>query len=212
MTLRLLLLVLLIPAAAAAQQPSALDAIGDEVPGQGGDAVLPAGYRAVLWGISPLPMQHVRGVAMEELPAAEPEVKVLIEAPPPGERSAIATVKHWFWREKLYRVEVYYTSPLSKTEGRELQKRYESKYGEPQYAIKPLDPDFGPAKLPPGEERRWTWSDPFTIQSLQQDTRNDEWIMVRQSKVIEYQRLLENRRQREEGEAQTDKIKNLDID
>lgn len=191
-----------------------LDAIGNDIPGRGGDAVLPAGYRKVLWGIAPVPMQHVRGLAMEDLPTADRDVKLLIEAPPPGERSAIATVKYKFWREQLYRVEVFYAAPLTKKEGRELQQRFEAKYGTPEYSSKPLPRvHMDGVWVEPGEERTWVWSDPFTVQSLMVDTRTDAWNMVRQSRVIEYTRLVENRKEREVGaEASTDKIKNLEID
>ena len=170
--LPLLLALLLLPATAAAQ--NSIFGNPDDLPGEGGDAVLPAGYQGILWGISPEALMAVRGRAMEPLNTPDPHLTMLIESSPPGEEGGISTLKWKFWDRKLMEVAVFYSGPFTKREGRELRNKFVTKYGEALYkAVERERPPMLSTKVDwqSVQEETWTWQDPFTIQALHRRRR-----------------------------------------
>ena len=52
-------------------------------PGEGGDSVLPAGFKGVVWGASSEAIMAIRG-GMEVQATPDHHIRKLIELPPPG--------------------------------------------------------------------------------------------------------------------------------
>ncbi len=208
---RLLCLLLFLTAPALAQD--SIFGNPNDLPGEGGDAVLPAGYKAVRWGINPEALMAVRGRPMEPQNSADPHLQWLIESPPPGESGGIQTVKWKFWDGQLMEVQVHYRGPFTRREGRELRNKFVTRYGEAVY--KKTETERPPmlssrAAWDPIQEERWTWQDPFTIQMLRRTAADEVWTLVRQSRVLEAMRLLQDKREREE--ARSARVREIDLD
>ncbi len=210
--LRLLaLLALLLPASAAAQD--SIFGNPNDLPGEGGDAVLPSGYQDVLWGIAPDALMAVRGRPMEPQNVPDPHIKWLIEMPAPGEDGGVSTVKWKFWDDKLMEVQVFYKGPFTKREGRELRNKFVTKYGESAYKAREVARPAtmsSKAEWETIQEERWTWQDPFTVQMLQRTAKDEVWYVVRQSRVYEAMRLLQDKREREQ--ARSARVREIDLD
>lgn len=209
--LTLLLCLVLLPATAAAQD--SIFGNPNDLPGEGGDAVLPSGFRGVRWGISAEALMAVRGRPMEPLNAPDKHLTWLIESPPPGEEGGVTTVKWKFWDGRLMEVQVFYQGPFTRREGRELRNKFVTKYGEASYkkAEKERPPMLARnVAWDPVDEERWTWQDPFTIQMLRRTSKDEVWFLVRQSRVYEAMRLLQDKREREE--ARSAKVRGIDLD
>lgn len=210
---RLLVLVLtlaLVPLPAAAQT---IFGNPNDLPGEGGDAVLPSGYKGVRWGIAPAPLMAVRGRPMEPIKTPDPHVHWLIETPPVGESGGIQTVKWKFWDDKLMEVQVFYRGPFTSREGRELRNKFVTRYGEANYEKKERErPPFLAANVQwePTLEERWTWQDPYSVQMLRRMAEDENWLLVRQSRVYEAMRLLQDKREREQ--AKSAKVRAIDLD
>jgi hypothetical protein len=184
-----------------------------DLPGEGGDAVLPSGYKGVLWGIGPEALMAVRGHTMETLHATDPHLTWLIETPPAGESGGVQTVKWKFWDGKLMEAHIYYTGPFTKREGRELRNKFVTRYGETDYkAVERKRPQMLSSKVQwePVREERWTWQDPYTIQLLQRTAQDEVWFLVRQSRVYEAMRLLQDKREREDSKSA--RVREIDLD
>ncbi len=206
-----LLCLLLLPAPAAAQD--SIFGNPNDLPGEGGDAVLPSGYKGIRWGMGEAALAAVRGRPMEPQNTPDPHIKWLIESPPPGEQGGVSTVKWKFWDGKLMEVHVYYKGPFTRREGRELRNKFVTRYGEASY--KKLEKERPPmlstrVAWDPINEERWTWQDPFTIQVLRREAADEVWFLVRQSRVYEAMRLLQDKREREE--ARSARVREIDLD
>lgn len=207
-----LLLCSLLLAAPAAAQDSTFGNPAD-LPGEGGDAVLPSGYRDIRWGINPEALMAVRGRQMEPQNTPDPHIQWLIESPPPGEGGGVATVKWKFWDAKLMEAQIFFRGPFTRREGRELRNKFVTKYGEASY--KKSEKERPPMlsrniAWEPLNEERWTWQDPYTIQMLRRTVTDEVWFLVRQSRVYEAMRLLQDKREREQ--ARSAKVRGIDLD
>ncbi len=205
-----LLIALLIAAPAAAQK---LPTLGTDEPGLGGDAVLPAGYKDLRWGISPRSLMAVRGRAMETQNTSDPHLSWLIETPPPGESGGRTAVKWKFWDDKLIEVHVYFVEFPSRREGEQLMHKFQERYGDSKFERIMKDVDihgFDSLKKQPIAEERWTWQDPFTIQVLRRVVDDEQWTQVRQSRVYEAKRLLQDKKDR--AEARSERVRSIELD
>jgi len=177
------------------------------VPGQGGDAVLPAGFQEIRWGASVEILQVTHG-PLERRPSPKTDLELLIEAPAPGEPSR-NIVHYTLWRDQLLELRLYYQERLVGGEALDFVARVEEAYGAGEHSVtRGVNTPSGR----PGAviEERWVWEDPFTTQILLRDPETNEWSMVRRSRVLsEYQKASE---EREADQSRDDRIKSLPID
>jgi len=205
---RLALVTLLLVAAvpAIAQQAPALKTAGA---GEGGDAVLPAGYKSVVWGATPEIVMGIRGRGMEQQNTPNPHISWLIDAPQPGETENKEVSKWKFWDGRLAEVHVHYEGPFTRKEGRDLVGKFQRHYGEGKH-----DAIYGGTSRTHQTasiiEEWWTWEDPFTIQVLKYQAPDQSWIVIRHSRVFEDARRAQE--QRELEEARTSRVKEIELD
>lgn len=201
-----LLLLLLAAVPAAAQQVPELKS---PAAGEGGDAVLPAGYKSVVWGATPEITMGIRGRGMEPLNAANPHITWLIDAPQPGETDLKEVVKWKFWDGRLVETHVHYEGPFTRKEGRDLVGKFQRHYGEGKHdAIYTQTSTTHQTKSV--IEEWWTWEDPFTIQVLKYVKSDSSWIVIRHSRVLEDARRAQEQREREE--ARTRRVQGIELD
>ncbi len=207
----LLLIIALLPLPAAAQ--TSIFGNPNDLPGEGGRSVLPPGYQGILWGIGPEALVAVRGRPMESQNVPDPHIKWLIEVAPPGEDGGVATLKWKFWDDKLIEVHVYYRGPFTRREGRELRNKVVTRYGEAAYKAKKQErPPMLPSSAPwvPVQVEEWNWQDPYPVQMLHRTSHEEVWFLVRQSRVYEAMRLLQDKREREQ--ARSARVREIDLD
>ena len=184
------------------------EAVKPPAPGEGGDAVLSAGYRNVRWGINDVAMQHVLGKPLEMAPGMDHHRHWLIDTPPTNESTSKGVVKFHFWDSKLFEVKVYYN--LSAGDGKALLARFEEQNGEARHDT------VNEAALEYGQNERgvsaetWQWQDPFTLQVLRRDLKGEKWTLIRQSRVLDELRLAQERVERDD--KRSDKIDSIDLD
>jgi len=177
--------------------------------GEGGDAVLPAGYKSVVWGATPEIVQGIRDRVMEHTLAPNSHVTYLIDAPRPGETDIKEVVKWKFWDGALSEVHVHYEGPFTRKEGRDLVAKFERHYGEGKHEVVWSDtsPNHPTARI---IEEWWTWEDPFTIQMLKRLSEDQSWIVIRHSRVLELARRAQEERELEE--ARTGRVREIELD
>jgi len=210
--LLLLTLIVMLPGATLAQGPRAV--AKGPAPGEGGDSVLPAGFKGVVWGASAEAIMAIRG-GMEMQATPDRHIRKLIELPPPGSEGD-GIVRHWtLWDDQLIEVTMFFPGQFTIREGRELREAFEKKYGAGRVDKISKNVETGTdawnAKLEKQVVvQRWLWQDPFTIQELRNDVRKGQWVNVRQSRMFEASRdaQLEIERQ----EAQSKKVKSIVLD
>ena len=163
-------------------------------PGEGGDAVLPAGYKNLRWGINDIALSSVLDRGMESAPGRDSHRHWLIDTPPTNQPDR-GVVKFHFWDGAFYEVVMYYT--LTAAEGKRLKERYEERYGPGTHStVKSAVYEYnGAQKI---AEEKWQWQDPFTVQILRRQLDGEKWSVVRQSRVLEDRRQAQERREREE--------------
>ncbi len=178
-------------------------------PGVGGDAVLPAGYKAVRWGINDNALQHVLARGLESAPGMDHHRHWLIDTPPSNAKdSQRGVVKFHFWDSRLFEVIIFYS--LTAAEGKQLLARYEEKYGVARHdVVKGTVLEYGAAEAKDAEER-WQWKDPFTLMILRRELDGEKWSLVRQSRVLEELRLDQQRKEREK--KRENKIDDIALD
>jgi len=183
-------------------------------PGSGGDAVLPAGYRGVVWGASGQGLMAIRG-GMELQVTPDPRIKKLIELPPPGV-DGDGMVRHWtLWNDQLVEVTMFFPGEFTVREGRELKERFESKYGAGRLEKTKKGVESGTSAWDVKVEeqvveQRWVWQDPFTIQELRNDVRKGQWVCVRQSRMFEVSRKAQDAADRKK--AHSKRVKSIVLD
>ncbi len=203
--LALLLVLLAIPATA--QQVPGIQ--NPNAPGVGGDAVLPAGYKGVVWNATPAIVMGIRQRGMEEQITPNDHIKWLIDAPQPGETDIKEVVKWKFWDGRLSEVHIHYEGPFTKSEGRDLVALFQRRYGEGKH-------DAIYSQTTPVHQTRyvieewWTWEDPFTIQVLKFQDTDKSWLVIRHSRVLEEGRRAQEQREREE--ARTRRVQEIELD
>lgn len=200
---RLLLLSVLLSSTALAKP--ALQARDQNVQvGEGGDAVLPAGYQNVVWGASAAEVMAVRERPLETLSDPDPAFTWLLEYP---ERDAgVSTIKYRLLHDKLYEVQVFYEGGFSARDAREFARRFEERYGDATYDRDMADYVYGRKEL---TEERWRWQDPFSLQLLRHTTEPDGWTLVRISRVLEAERMHALRK----GDVSAnDRVKHVELD
>ena len=177
--------------------------------GEGGDAVLPAGYKSVFWGASPEIVQGIRDRVMESQPAPNPHVTYLIDAPRPGETEIREVVKWKFWDGALVEVHIHYEGPFTRKESRDLVAKFQRHYAEGKHEVVWSDTSVNHATARIIEEW-WTWEDPFTIQVLKRLGDDESWIVIRHSRVLELARRAQEERELEE--ARTGRVRGIELD
>jgi hypothetical protein len=195
----------------------AVPALAQQVPnpksppraGEGGDAVLPTGYRHVVWSASREIVMGVRERGMERLNSPNPHISWLIDAPQPGEVDLKEVVKWKFWDNRLVEVHIHYEGPFTKLEGRDLVGKFQRHYGEGKH-----DAVYG-AKSTTHKTRSiieewWTWEDPFTIQVLKYQKSDLSWIVIRHSRVLEDARRAQE--VRESDQERTARVRDIELD
>ena len=177
--------------------------------GEGGDAVLPAGYKSVVWGASPAIVQGIRGRVMEKTLAPNSHVTYLIDAPQPGETEISEVVKWKFWDDVLVEVHVHYEGPFTRKESRDLVAKFERHYegGNHEVVWGDTSPNSPTARI---IEEWWTWEDPFTIQVLKRHGDDESWVVLRHSRVLELARRAQEERELEE--ARTGRVRGIELD
>ncbi len=178
-------------------------------PGEGGDAILPAGYKNVRWGINDNALQHVLDRGLESAPGMDHHRHWLIDTPPSNAvDSKRGVVKFHFWDSQLFEVTIFYS--LTASEGKELLARFQEKYGVARHeVVKGKIIEYGAREASDAEER-WQWRDPFTLQILRRELQGEKWSMIRQSRVLEELRLTQQRKEREE--KRSNKIDDIELD
>ncbi len=182
--------------------PSAVPA-----PGEGGDAILPAGFKEIRWGASVEILHGVRG-PMERRPSPKTDIELLIEAPQPGEE-ATNIVHYKLWRDQLVELRIYYQERLSGPEAHDFLARVEAAYGEGLHSSRRA-PRGKDGMLGPVLEESWRWEDPFTTQILLRNPQTKEWSMLRRSRVLEELRVATE--EREQTEDRDERVKAMPID
>lgn len=197
--------------------------------GEGGDAVLPAGYKSVVWGASPEIVQGIRGRVMESQPSPDPHIAYLIDVPPPawtddseqaqpspagssGDSEATEqreVVKWKLWDGRLIEVHVHYEGPFTRKEGRDLVGMFQRRYGEGSHEVT-LGATSPNHPTPPVIEEWWTWEDPFTVQILKRIAEDESWVVIRSSRVLDLARRAQDEREREE--VRTQRVQQIDLD
>ncbi len=204
-------LALLLPGTALPQQQAVTKG---PAPGEGGDSVLPAGFKGVVWGASSEAIMAIRG-GMEVQATPDHHIRKLIELPPPGTEGD-GIVRHWtLWDDQLIEVTMFFPGQFTIREGRELREAFEKKYGSGRLDKIAKNVESGTSAWNVKVEKqvvvqRWLWQDPFTIQELRNDVRKGQWVNVRQSRMFEASRdaQLEIERQK----AQSKKVKSIVLD
>jgi len=210
-SLLILALLLLLPTGVAAQSAKASP---PPPPGSGGDAVLPAGYRGVVWGASAQALMAIRG-GMELQVTPDRHIKKLIELPPPGD-DGDGMVRHWtLWDDQLVEVTMYFPGRFTVREGRELRDRFEDKYGTGRLEKTKRGVETGTSvwnvKVEAQVvEQRWVWQDPFTIQELRNDVRKGQWVCIRQSRMFKASRQAQDEAERNQAHSQ--RVKSIVLD
>jgi hypothetical protein len=177
-------------------------------PGEGGDAVLPAGYKTVRWGINDKALQHVLERGLEMAPGMDHHRHWLIDTPASNNKSSKrGVVKFHFWDSQLFEVTIYYS--LTASEGKELVGRFEGRFGDGNHDVVegPVEYATGDQEL---KEEQWQWKDPFTLQILRRQLDGERWTLVRQSRVLEHRRLNQERTEREK--KRENKIDEIELD
>ena len=207
----LCLMLLLAASAHAAEQAQTSSG---SVPGQGGDAVLPAGFMGVVWGASAEAIMAIRG-GMEMQVTPDRHIRKLIDLPPLGS-TGDGIVRHWtLWDDRLIEVTMFFPGEFTLREGRELTDAFEKKYGPGRLEKTTKGIEVGTdawnSKVEKQVvEQRWLWQDPFTIQELRNNVRKSHWVNVRQSRMFEQSR--DAQLQIERQEAQSKKVKSIVLD
>ncbi len=179
------------------------------IPGVGGDAVLPAGAKNIVWGATPEIVQGIRLRGMEHQPTQNPHITWLIDAPLPGETDVTEVIKWKFWDGRLIEVHILYEGPFTRSEGRDLVGKFQRHYGDGKHeaiyaATSPLKQTREIA------QQWWTWQDPFTIQVLKENREQKTWFVIRHSRVLEDARRAQE--QRELDEARTQRVREIELD
>lgn len=209
-----ILLSLALPSMAAAQDTATISNEGVKPKaglraGEGGDAVLPAGYKSVVWAATPEIVQGIRGRMMEKTLAPNPHVTYLIDAPLPGETGIKEVVKWKFWDGALVEVHVHYEGPFTRKESRDLVAKFQRHYGDGKHEQVWSDTSTNHPTARVIEEW-WTWEDPFTIQILKRLGDDESWIVIRHSRVLELARRAQEERELEE--ARTGRVRGIELD
>ena len=184
-------------------------------PGKGGDAVLPAGFKGVVWGASAEAIMAIRG-GMEMQVTPDRHIRKLIELPMPGTESGDGMVRHWtLWDDKLIEVTMFFPGEFTVREGRELREAFEKKYGPGRLEkiTKGVETGTNAWNVKVEKqivEQRWLWQDPFTIQELRNNVRKGQWVNVRQSRMFEASRDAQIEVERQN--AQSKKVKSIVLD
>jgi hypothetical protein len=199
-------------AAPAAGQPQGISVANLPVasrpaPGQGGDAVLPAGFQETRWGATVEILQAVRG-PLGRLPSPKPDIEMLGEAAAPGEPPK-NIVHYKLWRDQLFELRVYYQDRLVGGEALDFVGRVEAAYGPGQHNVVRAKPTPHQKQ---GEviEENWTWEDPFTLQILLRDPATNEWSMMRRSRVIDELRVATE--ERDTDRSRDERLQAMPID
>ncbi len=185
------------------------------VPGEGGDAVLPAGYQGIVWSAAAVPLQHMRGKGMEPIAAPAPGVRYLLEAPPPGDNSGVGIVKWKLWTDRLIEVQIHFPGPFTPHDGRALVQRFEDQYGSGKHEVIRSERHTGlrwtssPTHFPIVEER-WVWEDPFTTQILRREVETEQWTCIRKSRLLDAARAVHAERAMQE--ARSEKVQSIELD
>jgi hypothetical protein len=211
----LLSLLLSLVAAPAVAQQHGLTIPGQEADdgrvraGEGGDAVLPTGYKHVVWGATPEIVQGIRGRVMEFFDTPDPHISYLIDSPRPGETELHEVVKWKFWDGQLIEVHIHYEGPFTRKEGRDLVDKFQRHYGESKH--EEIRGGASP-KEPRGvlKEEYWTWEDPFSIQILKGIETDRSYIVIRHSRVLDLARRAQEEREREE--ERTERVQGIELD
>lgn len=211
--LLLLALILLLPGVAMAQKGP--QSKRPPQPGEGGDAVLPAGFKGVVWGASAEAIMAIRG-GMEMQVTPDRHIRKLIELPTPGTESDDGMVRHWtLWDDKLIEVTMFFPGEFTIREGRELREAFEKKYGPGnlEKITKGVETGSNAWNVKVEKqivEQRWLWQDPFTVQELRNNVRKGQWVNVRQSRMFEASRDAQIEVERQK--AQSKKVKSIVLD
>lgn len=180
-------------------------------PGEAGDALLPAGYKGVVWGASSEVVEALRNRTLERQSTTSSHVVYLIEAPPPGDKETKKVVKWKFWDDALIEVQVHYEGPFNKVEGRELVHKFESRYGAGIHEERKQKQHYNWSdKTDLLVDEWWTWQDSYTIQMLKKNFDDNSWTTVRKSRVLEANR--DQQKTDERTETHTDRVQDIDLD
>jgi hypothetical protein len=60
------------------------------------------------------------------------------------------------------------------------------------------------------EKKQWVWQDDFTLQFLHHDVAERQWVVVRQSRILESARTVQELREREM--VKSSRVKNVTIE
>ncbi len=175
---------------------------------------LPAGFQGVVWGATPEGVQAIRGRPLEGQPTSDPHVSWLIEWPIPGEETANDTgiVKWRFWDNHLIEVQQYLPGELTHTEGRELVTRFEQRYGPGDAKKQGQGTEMAYGVLTEVERpaNQWIWQDDFTLQFLHQEREKQQWAVIRQSRILEAARTIQEIKER--AMVKSPRIQNVTIE
>lgn len=180
---------------------------GRSIPGEGGDAQLPAGFQEVRWGATGEILEVLRG-PLEKRPTMADDVEVFIEAAAPGEPPK-NIIHYTAWRDQLVQLQVFYQHKLVGDEAHAFLDRVEGEYGPGEHVVR-RGPSSSNGRQGPVLEESWTWQDPFTDQILIRDAATNEWSMLRRSRVIE--ELQKATADRERGQSSGSKLDEMPID
>jgi len=183
----------------------------EDVPGEGGDSHLPAGYKGVVWGANSISVQALRGRPLERQSTASSHVVYLIEAPLPGDKTTKRVVKWKLWDDALMEVQILFEGPFNRSESRELVHKFESRYGEGNHEEKKQKQHYNwDRKTDLVVDEWWTWEDPFTTQMLKKNLGDNSWTVLRKSRVLEANR--DRQQTDEKTQTKTGRVQGIDLD
>jgi len=150
------------------------------------DARLPAGYKAMRWGMSGTAVQALRGHALERYPdPMHPEVVYQLHETILEENSPTVTVRYTFYEDRLMEVTQYLRPDFIELAETNLLAPYNQEYGE--YTHK----ETRRGARGTGQrinrvilENRWTWCDRFTEVVLARQLEHSEIILRRNSRIL----------------------------